>query len=57
MFQEGLETVRIGLELDPESSDLKEIEGHLNEEIYHDKVIPKEHPERVKIDKLIQAMR
>ena len=46
----------VGLELEPENADLKEIEGYLKEEMEHDKVVPKDHPERIKIDKLISYM-
>jgi len=52
-FNEGLDTVKIGLQLEAHNEDLKEIESYLNEEIKADNILPKDHPERVKSDALI----
>ena len=55
-FEEGLEVVNKALQLEPENADLKEILGHLETEIHHDKTVPKDNPERIKIDRLIDTM-
>jgi len=52
-FQQALDTVKIGLELDPEIQDLKELESQLTEEIDADSLLSKDHPERKKFENLL----